>query len=167
MKFNQKQETRLLVSGKPRMFWLHYKVYDAVRTRKKNFKRETNFFEVFCENYPPIRHVKNNGIDFAARNNSIKANRMHSINRERFLGRIKPSLTRYLRENNRALIVPSWSKCQSLNAHKLTKNDHRWIMSSNFSSKQQYLLNVLKKKKQWNKFFVFWGCFNVLMMNDF
>ena len=51
--------------------------------------------------------------------------KLRSTNLERFLRQIKSPLTRYKRELYRALIVPNWSKWQSLNPHNLTKNNHR------------------------------------------
>ena len=51
-------------------------------------------FEFFYENHPPTRHIKNKVINFAPNNKSIEANKLLSINLERFLRRIKSSLTR-------------------------------------------------------------------------
>ena len=50
--------------------------------------------EVFYENYPPTRHIKYKKIDFIPCNKSTMANKLHSINLERFIRRIKFPLTR-------------------------------------------------------------------------
>ena len=49
------------------------------------------------------------------------ANKLISTNLERVLERIKSPLPRYKREIYRALIVPNWPKCQSINPHNFTK----------------------------------------------
>ena len=71
-------------------------------------KKKILKFEIFYENLPPTRHTKYKRIDFAHCNKSIMAN-----NRAQ------------LWQLYRALIVPNWSKWQSLNPHIFTKNDHR------------------------------------------
>ena len=57
-------------------------------------KKSTKKFEVFCEKHPPTRHIKYKVINFASCNKSIMANKLRSTNLERFLRRIKPTLTR-------------------------------------------------------------------------
>ena len=51
-------------------------------------------FEIFYENRPPTRQIKNKKVDFVPCNKSIMANKLRSTNLERFLRRIKPPLTR-------------------------------------------------------------------------
>ena len=51
-------------------------------------------FEIFCENHPPTRHIKYKVINLASNNKSIMANKLLSTNLERFLRRIKSTLTR-------------------------------------------------------------------------
>ena len=51
-------------------------------------------FEIFFENQPPTRHIKNKRIDFVPCNKSIMANKLRSTNLEKFLRRIKSPLTR-------------------------------------------------------------------------
>ena len=49
-------------------------------------------FEIFYENYPPTRHMKNKRISFAPCNKSIMANKLVSASLQRFLRRIKSRL---------------------------------------------------------------------------
>ena len=51
-------------------------------------------FEIFCENHPPTRYIKYKKIDFVTCNKSIMANKLRSTNLERFIRRIKSTLTR-------------------------------------------------------------------------
>ena len=51
-------------------------------------------FEIFYENHPPTRQIKNKKVDFAPCNKLIMANKLRSTNLERFLRRIKSPLTR-------------------------------------------------------------------------
>ena len=46
------------------------------------------------ENHPPTRHIKYKRIDFVPCNKSVMANKLRSTNLERFLRRIKSTLTR-------------------------------------------------------------------------
>ena len=91
-------------------------------------KTKTTKFEIFCENHPPTRHIKNKKIDFAPCIKSIMAKNFLSTNLKRFLGLIKSP---WRVHTYRALIVPNWPKWQSLNPHNFTKNDHRWNIFSN------------------------------------
>ena len=49
-------------------------------------------FEKFYENHPPTRHIKYKKIDFVPCNKSIMANKLRSINLERFIRQIKSRL---------------------------------------------------------------------------
>ena len=76
------------------MFRLPIKVYGAVGTLKYFFKKlkQKEFFflkfEIFYENHPPTRHIKNKRIDFATCDKSIMANKLRYNNLEQFLRRI-------------------------------------------------------------------------------
>ena len=81
------------------MFRLPFKVYEAViklKTLNKIKENEIFFlkFEIFYFNHPPTRHIKYKRLDFVPCNKSIMANKLRSINLERFLRRIKSRLTR-------------------------------------------------------------------------
>ena len=45
-------------------------------------------FEIFYENHPPTRHIKNKKIVFVPCNTSIMANKLRSTDLERFIRRI-------------------------------------------------------------------------------
>ena len=47
-----------------------------------------------------------------------------------------------------ALIVPNWPKLQSFNPNNFTKNVYSWNIFSHLSSRQQNLLNDIKKLRQ-------------------
>ena len=68
--------------------------YDEKIKCKKNEKKKLKKFEIFCENHHPTRHIKYKMINVASSNKSIMANRHLSNNLERFLRRIKTTLTR-------------------------------------------------------------------------
>ena len=51
-------------------------------------------FDIIYESHPPARNIKYKRTDFASCNKSIMANKLLSINLERFLRRIKSPLTR-------------------------------------------------------------------------
>ena len=51
-------------------------------------------FEIFYENHPPTGHIEYERIKFAPCNKSIMANKLLSINLERFLREINSPLTR-------------------------------------------------------------------------
>ena len=51
-------------------------------------------FEIFYENQPPTRHIKNKKIVFVPCKTSIMANKLPSTKLERFIRRIKYPLTR-------------------------------------------------------------------------
>ena len=58
---------------------------------KKSFVKK---FGIFRENHPPTRHIKYKLIDFTSSNKSIMENKLPLTNLERFLTRIKSTLTR-------------------------------------------------------------------------
>ena len=88
-------ETRLLVPGRSKTART-LKVSGAVKTLKKikcNKKISLKFENFLNENHPLRRHIKYKRLGFAPCNKSILANKLLSINLERFLTRFKSPLT--------------------------------------------------------------------------
>ena len=76
------------------------------------------------------------------------ANKLRSTNLERFLRWIKFSAYALIARKITRVIVPNWPKWQSLKPQNFRKNDHRYNIFSNLSSKQQNLSNDIKNFRQ-------------------